>query len=198
MEVKEILNHHKKFETEIKNRLNEFSNVGKDRNEIFRELCYCILTAGASAELGLKTITHLGDVIFDGTEEEIVAKLKEIYRFYNIRGNYIFIARNNFKKINIDDENVRNDLVENIKGIAMKESSHFLRNIGKKGYAILDKHIINCLFELNVLDSNKPPKNKKEYLEIENKMKDFSKEIGIDFDELDLVLWSFKTGKVLK
>jgi thermostable 8-oxoguanine DNA glycosylase len=29
-------------------------------------------------------------------------------------------------------------------------------------------------------------------------MRQFSGEVGIDFDELDLVLWSMKTGEILK
>jgi thermostable 8-oxoguanine DNA glycosylase len=29
-------------------------------------------------------------------------------------------------------------------------------------------------------------------------MRDFAKDIGINFDELDLALWSMKTGKILK
>ena len=49
-----------------------------------------------------------------------------------------------------------------------------------------------------VIESNKPPTNKREYLIIEGKMKSFSSKIKINLDELDLVLWSFKTGKVLK
>jgi thermostable 8-oxoguanine DNA glycosylase len=29
-------------------------------------------------------------------------------------------------------------------------------------------------------------------------MKDFAKDVGINFEELDLALWSMKTGKILK
>ena len=29
-------------------------------------------------------------------------------------------------------------------------------------------------------------------------MREFADKVGIDFDELDLVLWSMKTGEVLK
>jgi thermostable 8-oxoguanine DNA glycosylase len=35
-------------------------------------------------------------------------------------------------------------------------------------------------------------------LEIEQKFIDFSKEIGIGVDELDLLLWSRKNGRILK
>ena len=38
-----------------------------------------------------------------------------------------------------------------IKGLGYKEASHFLRNIGFPGYAILDKHILNSLREMGVI-----------------------------------------------
>lgn len=202
MNIYDLKTHYEKVKPIVKQRISEFDIIKQrnDRNEIFRELCFCILTAGTSAELGIKTINHLGDVIFYGNEKDILNKLKEIYRFYNVRSKFIFLARENFKKIDLNDKNcdIRDELVRNIKGLGYKESSHFLRNIGFKGYAILDKHIINCLFELNVISNNISPKNKIKYIEIEKTMKTFSKKIDIDFDELDLVLWSFKTGKVLK
>ena len=89
-------------------------------------------------------------------------------------------------------------LNKGVKGLAYKEASHFLRNIGFKGYAILDKHIINSLHEFGFLKTNDKPKNAKEYLEIEKKCIDFSKDAGIDMDELDLLLWSRKNGRILK
>ena len=85
-----------------------------------------------------------------------------------------------------------------VKGIGYKEASHFLRNIGFKGYAILDKHVLRSLHEYGVIDNPKPPTSGKKYLEIEAKMKEFAKEIDIDFDDLDLLLWSNKTGEILK
>jgi thermostable 8-oxoguanine DNA glycosylase len=42
------------------------------------------------------------------------------------------------------------------------------------------------------------PKNEKQYLEIENKMLNYSNEIGIDMDILDLLFFAHSTGKVLK
>src|SRR5260370_2781072 len=85
-----------------------------------------------------------------------------------------------------------------IKGLGYKEASHYLRNIGFKGYSILDKHIVRCLAELGVIDSPKPPTNRNRYLETETRMRQFSGEIGIDFDELDLMLLSSKTSEILK
>jgi N-glycosylase/DNA lyase len=73
-----------------------------------------------------------------------------------------------------------------------------LRNVGFKGYGILDKHILRSLCELGVIDSPKPPSNRSRYLETEERMRRFADSVDIDFDELDLVLWSMKTGEVLK
>jgi N-glycosylase/DNA lyase len=85
-----------------------------------------------------------------------------------------------------------------VKGLGYKEASHFLRNIGIKGHAILDKHVMRCLAEVGVIDSPKPPSTRKKYLAVEQELIRFAKDIRIDFDELDLVLWSMKTGEILK
>lgn len=85
-----------------------------------------------------------------------------------------------------------------IKGLGYKEASHFLRNIGIKGHAILDKHVLRCLFDLRVVDTIRPPNTRNRYLEIEKALREVARNVKIDFDELDLVLWSLKTGEVLK
>jgi N-glycosylase/DNA lyase len=85
-----------------------------------------------------------------------------------------------------------------IKGLGYKEASHYLRNIGLKGYAILDKHILKCLAELKIIDDPKPPNTRSRYLTIEAKLQSLAETAHIDFEELDLVLWSMKTGIILK
>lgn len=85
-----------------------------------------------------------------------------------------------------------------IKGLGYKEASHYLRNIGFSGYAILDKHVLRCLHELKIIDEPKPPNTRSRYLRVEEKLKQLASRAGIDFDELDLVLWSMKTGEILK
>lgn len=182
-----------------------------DDQRIFEELCFCIFTANTSAEMGLKAVDAVRDVLINGTSGDIKKRLVGIYRFNNVRPSYIIHTRNyliDTINFNLKDkiksfknrEELRNffALNKNIKGIAMKEASHFLRNIGFRGYVILDKHIINSLHEFGVLRNNKPPRNRKEYLEIEDKFKQFSEKIGMDMDELDLLLWSRKNGRILK
>jgi N-glycosylase/DNA lyase len=80
----------------------------------------------------------------------------------------------------------------------MKEASHYLRNIGYRNICIIDRHVITIMHELKVFKHDKPPKNAKEYLLMEQQVKDYAKKINVDVDELDLVLWSMRTGFVLK
>lgn len=179
-----------------------------DDLRLFEELCFCIFTANTSAEMGLKAVDAVRNALMAGNANDLSGMLKG-YRFPNARASYIVDARNylknsiNFKiKDKIESFNDRSELrtffVKNIKGIGYKEASHFLRNIGFTGYAILDKHIINSLHEFGVLKTSGKPKNNREYLETEQKFVNFSKEIGIDMDDLDLLLWSRKNGRILK
>src|SRR5204862_6583748 len=85
-----------------------------------------------------------------------------------------------------------------VKGLGYKEASHWLRNIGFKGYGILDKHIVRSLHELKVINSPKPPGCRGKYLEAEEKMRRFANRAGVEFDDLDLLLWSMKTGEILQ
>jgi len=213
MDIEELKALYAKKKALIKRRLSEFkSNYKKGDRAIFKELCFCILTANASAESGLKAIAALGDAIFFGTEKQISNKLKKCgYRFWRSRARYIVAARKYFQralgmKIKQKIEEMKQDPTalrefftqKDIKGIGMKEASHFLRNIGFSDYAILDKHIVRCLFDFRILDATNPPKNRTQYIEMEKRMKEFSRQIGIPLDELDLLLWSSRTGKVLK
>jgi N-glycosylase/DNA lyase len=183
----------------------------KDDYKLFEELAFCIFTANTSAEMGAKAVDAVRNVLINGSADEMTRRLEGIYRFNNIRPAHIIHTRTYLKNsLNFQLKNkiksFKNKdklrdffaLNKDVKGLGMKEASHFLRNIGFKGYAILDKHIINSLNEFGVLPTNDKPKNAKEYLEIEQKFVDFSKLIGIDVDELDLLLWSGKNGRILK
>lgn len=214
MSIEKLLASYEKKKLEIKERIEDFKKVWErqDNKEIFKELCYCILTANASARMGLRSMSALDDIIFTAGEKEISERLKGRHRFYNTRAIYIYQTRNNLmEKYNLDlisliksfgDDKLelRKFFAETklIKGIGYKEASHFLRNIGIMGYAILDKHILNTMCQFNILCEKPKVLKCQKYVEIEIKLKNFSKTIGIDFDELDLLLWSEKTGEILK
>ena len=184
----------------IADRLSEFASFkDKPSSAWFSELCFCILTANASAKGGMKAQDEVGEERFlNLSENELSNKLKEIgYRFPNIRANYIVEARKHAKGLkeiikSMTSLQAREWLVANVKGIGMKEASHFLRNTGRIDLAILDKHIIRSM-GLEVR-----PMNKKRYENIESKLEKISKSSGINMAELDLLLWHGQTGEVLK
>ncbi len=182
---------------EVSKRMVEFSMVPRDFNSLFRELVFCILTAGTSADLGLRTINHLGNTIFTGNEKQIQKKLKEVYRFHTVRAKYIYDARSKFRNINIKSPNIREVLVDKIKGLGMKEASHFLRNVGFKNYAIIDFHIVDFLVKNRMIEKPKAITPKK-YLEIEKILSKLAKKTNTNLGELDLYLWYLETGKILK
>ena len=105
-------------------------------------------------------------------------------------------------KERIDDEHIigtREWLAKNVKGLGFKEASHFLRNIGfGQDVAILDRHILNNLKRLGVIDIIPKSLTPKRYSEIEERMAKFSKAMGIPLEELDLLFWSEETGHVFK
>jgi N-glycosylase/DNA lyase len=192
--------------------MQEFQEVYEKGDEaIFTELCFCIFTAGASARMGLSCIEAIDDIILTGTAEELEARIENIHRYPKARAEYIVHTRDylqsewdfQIKKLieSFEDKIELREFIatsKGIKGIGYKEGSHFLRNIGFKGYAILDRHVLRSLHELGVIESSKPPTSGKKYVGIEAKMKEFADQIDIDFDHLDLVLWSNKTGEILK
>jgi thermostable 8-oxoguanine DNA glycosylase len=51
---------------------------------------------------------------------------------------------------------------------------------------------------MGVISSRMRPTTRAGYLAIETKLEQFAREIGIDMDHLDLLLWSRKTGEILK
>jgi N-glycosylase/DNA lyase len=206
---------HRARRKEIRKRLGEFDDVWRKGSDarLWEELAYCIFTAGASARMGLDSVEAVRTLLLDGDAEAMAAALKRAgaHRFPNARPEYIVTTRNYFRATfgmalrkrlrSFRDPFARRDWraqEKQVKGLGYKEASHFLRNVGVKGHAILDKHVMRCLAEVGVIDSAKPPQTRKKYLEVEQELVRFAKEIRVDFDELDLVLWSMKTGEILK
>ena len=189
----------------IDNRMNEFKELGnKSSNEIFKELCFCFMTANFSAEGGMRIQSELGDKFLFLSEEELAKELKKLgHRFPNSRANFIFEARkykDNIKDIlfSLGDEiKMRDWLVKNLKGLGYKESSHFLRNIGFKNISIIDFHIIDLLVKNRIIEEPKTITPKK-YLEIEEILRQITKKTNTNLGELDLYLWYEETGKILK
>jgi N-glycosylase/DNA lyase len=163
--------------------------------------------------MGLRSIEAIRALLIEGEREQMSQALIEAgaHRFPVARPGYVVITRDYLREqcgmrlreqlLSFADPIERRDWLareRRIKGLGYKESSHFLRNIGLKGYGILDKHVLRCLADLGVVDSLRPPTNRNTYLETEERLRRFARRVRINFDELDLVLWSMKTGEVLK
>lgn len=196
---------------EVRRRLDEFSELRSASDErLLEELAFCIFAAGSSAEMGLRSVERVRPLLLAGTAGEMAEALRGL-RFPNVRSSHIFSARE-YLRVHHDLrlrellESFRDPLerrryvaeTREIRGIGYKEASHFLRNVGYRGYAILDKHILRSLRELGVLESADPPRRASQYLDLEARLQSFAASIGIDADELDLLLWSEKTGRILK
>ncbi|HEX8708364.1 MAG TPA: N-glycosylase/DNA lyase [Pyrinomonadaceae bacterium] len=198
---------------EIGARLAEFREVwraGSDER-LWEELVYCIFTAGASARMGLRSVEAVRHLLRDGGHSELSQALTGVHRYPVSRTGYIVVTRDYLRQDcalrlrerleSFTDPLERRDWLareRRIKGLGYKEASHYLRNIGLSGYAILDKHILRSLAELGIIESPQPPTTRTRYLETEERLRRFARDVRIDFDELDLVLWSMKTGEVLK
>ena len=196
---------------EIRKRIGEFEE-GMEYSEerIFAELCFCLCTPQCKAVTCWKVVSTLAEkgLLYAGSEDEIARHL--CVRFRNVRARRIVEARRFFShdgRLKMKDELkafddilvLREWLVGNIKGLGMKEASHFLRNIGLGlGLAILDRHILKNLKRLGVIEKIPRSLSKPSYEEIEKKMKSFSERIGIPMAEIDLLLWSFETGMVFR
>jgi N-glycosylase/DNA lyase len=196
---------------EIKKALKRFREVGSlPDKDVFAELCFCLCTPQSSAVSCDAAVDRLvvSGLLLSGDEKTIAKNLRGV-RFHNNKAKWITEARKLFSgpeglklKDRLNRENVpeaREWLVKNIKGLGYKEASHFLRNTGLgQDIAILDRHILKNLKAQGVIDQVPKSLTRKKYMEIEGKMKLFSKKAGIPMEELDLLFWAEETGHVFK
>ncbi len=208
----------------IKDRLAEFRRkLSSPSEEIFKELCFCLLTPQSKAKLCWKAIENLCDKKLlpasscnRPVSSNHIAECLVGVRFPKNKSRYVLQAiQQHYKDIcgmdgehsvkKLSDANLnqildyREYLVKNITGYGYKEASHFLRNVGLgKNIAILDRHILKNLIRYGAIKEIPPTLTRKNYLEIENKMREFSKKIKIPMDELDLLFWSMETGEIFK
>ena len=199
---------------DIRKRLDEFKKVFDQPDEkLFSELIFCILTPQSKATTSWNAVQALErkDLLLKGKREQIRPFLQAV-RFPENKSSYLVEARSLFtengemglkeKLADVKDNPVlfREWLVGNVKGLGMKESSHFIRNIGlsKNQLAILDVDGLKNLKEFGIIDEIPKSLTKKKYLEIEERMKIFANQLSITLDELDLLLWSKETGVIFK
>ncbi len=189
----------------IRCRLDEFAAV--PAGAYFYELVYCLMTPQSSAVNAGKVVALLEAADAQHRELELEALLfrKEHYiRFHNTKAKRIREARAQMPEIleaiagAKDSVALRAWLVKNVKGLGWKEASHFLRNIGHRDLAILDRHILKNLRAHGAIRAIPRALTPKRYLSIERTFQRFAGRVGISMDELDLLFWSRETGQILK
>lgn len=193
----------------VEKRLKEFSSFkDKPSKEWFSELCFCLLTANSKAKTAIAIQKELGSKGFcNGSQKDVCdCIIRNKHRFHNNKSRYIVEARKHLDiKRKISDivrsknqEEAREWLVKNIKGLGYKEASHFLRNVGYFDLAILDRHIINLMIEEGLLKEKPKSLSRKVYLDVEGKFADIASRLKMSLAELDMYMWYLKTGEVLK
>ena len=211
--IENIKRAHAERRDEIRGRLGEFEAIWATGSDIklLEEMVFCFFTGGCSARMGINSLEAIRSILLTADRQEMADTLAGHHRYPNARAGYVVHSRDFLREsldlrlrdklASFDCRHERRDWLvreKGIKGLGYKEASHYLRNIGFKGYAILDKHVLNCLAELKIIDEPKPPNTRSRYLTVEEKLKQLTEMTQIDFDELDLVLWSMKTGVILK
>lgn len=188
----------------VDSRIQEFKELDKKSNdELFKELCFCILTANFNAEKSIKIQKEIGECFLTDSKDVLAQKLRDCgHRFPNVRATYIsesIKCKDSLGEIvQIHDGNVlREWIVENVKGLGYKEASHFLRNVGFDDYAIIDFHIVDLLVDYKLIEKPKTI-TKRKYMVIENLLKKLARKTNLTLAELDLYLWYMETGKILK
>ncbi len=202
MNIEEMKCEYEMKKSSIKQRLSDFKKI-RTHESIFYEMCYCVMTANGSAKAGRIAQKRLeeNDFLHTGIIGECIESVrycenKKKFLLHN-RANIIADKIDLSKYISGNPYELREKIAGNsryFKGLGWKEASHFLRNIGFSGLAILDRHILKNLKTLGAIDNVPASLSKKAYLEIEEKLKIFCERIGIPMDEFDLLIWARESG----
>jgi N-glycosylase/DNA lyase len=212
MNIKKLKNIWKNNRIKINKRLSEFKQLWQKGSnaDLFAELVFCLFTPQSKAKSCWKAVTEIKDnrLLLCGKDCDIASRIGTIgVRFKNNKARYVIEARRFLKNGGIkgllgqfnDIIETREWMVKNIKGMGYKEASHFLRNVGfGEEIAILDRHILKNLARLGVIKEVPGSLAKDKYLEIEKKMKLFSKKVKIPMSHLDLLFWFNETGEIFK
>jgi len=202
------------------------SGVSDDHKEdIFYMLCFCVCVPQSKAAKAEEAIEILKShefyktkislsVVSDILQSRVRFAKSKSARLVDARKMFLFTdfwdkLKQTYETRNIygDVESTRRWLVKTVNGFGLKLSSHFMRNIGIKGkpeLAILDVHVMAGLYNRGLIpeqytdSEHKVNLNNKNYYDIEIIMRDYAAEVGVSLQELDLLLWSQRTGYIGK
>lgn len=200
-----ILEKYNELKPAIKKRLEEFTQVPE--SEYFYEMCFCICTPQSKATSAFKVQQLLKEADFLNKELDptpILRQPEHYIRFHNQKAKRLQLLKLQYPQLlkiiksKILDTEKRLIIKEKVNGFGLKESAHFLRNIGYKNQAILDRHILKHLEYCGAKIDFKRIGSDRIYLETEQIFRDIAQQVNIPMDELDLLFWAYEAGEILK
>ena len=197
-ELDKVLEVYKENKARIRSYIN---SCGTNEDEcLFGELCFCIMTPQSRAKNCREAVEKLkkDKKLFTANMEELRGYLKGV-RFPEVKAQRIIEAREKLpelkKMLSSDPENLRNWLKEEVNGLGLKESAHFMRNIGFRGLAIIDVHIMNFMKKVGKYGNETKSLTNKKYTELERNFLELSRELKIPPEELDIAIWMYQSGE---
>jgi N-glycosylase/DNA lyase len=194
----------------IERRLAEFRSIDRrDVVRLFEELTFCVMTPQSRARAALGAVEELKSkgLLLEGRPEEVADIMRRNgVRFHNQKAIYIVknreLVRGDRARLTelLGDDviSVRDALVEEVWGFGLKEASHFMRNIGYSGLAVLDRHVLRWMKALGAIEEVPRSLTRRRYIELEQRFIQLAEELGLKPEALDLLLWYASTGEVLK
>jgi N-glycosylase/DNA lyase len=190
----------------IRQRLAEFAAVPEE--QWFYELCFCLCTPQSSAVHAFAVQKELQSLDFLREGQDVLHVLRDpacYIRFHNTKHDRLHAAREHWSELHamiaaqsMSIYELRNQLAERVNGFGLKEASHFLRNIGRRGLAIIDRHLLTNLVRCGVYQDTPSVSTASKYHTVERAFQSYCHEIGINMDEVDLLFWCAQTGHILK
>lgn len=190
----------------IAERLDDFSRVPRER--WFYELCFCLCTPQSSAVHAMQVQVTLQELDFFTNGQDVLHVLRDpasYIRFHNTKHSRLHQARMQWTTVEellltpfAHERDRRNALAQMVNGFGLKEASHFLRNIGRRGLAIIDRHLLTNLVTCGVYTDVPSVSTHDKYKYVELSFAMYADEVGIPMDELDLLFWCAQTGHILK
>jgi len=179
---------------EVRKVLGRF-NAPKTDRDIFYDVCFTINAPQTTFKKNRPTVEILKNAQFyeEGMPIWMLRDVMKPVRFFNVKSDRLLKAREQMPQIlkilrsEKPSKVIRMELKEAVDGFGMKTTSHFLRNQGHEGLAIIDTHILKFLNETSVSGIPK-------YLALEEAFEKIADGMGVSIAELDTYLWKKYSG----
>jgi len=160
---------------------------------VFYTLCFAICTPQTKYINNRRVNDALIENDFYRKDILQLEKIVKPVRFYRNKARYLLYAKRDFKEVLSvlgsmrDTTAKRNRIAEIVIGAGMKVASEFMRDIGYNDLAILDVHILKYM-------KRNPPRNQKEYLQLEKEFCEIAKRKGLSPGKFDSAIWEAYSG----